>query len=1152
MANITVRQLPTADSLSAADTLLISQVDGTTRKIPVNRLVSEGMLASDTSGSSSMITRVKIWIGAKNMTDIYGVNRTATDEWGDKAWMLVYPGRGNSPDDLHKTDFCHFVSVGQPVPCFVLNRPFVNLHEAIVWAKYNVPGGWDLQFDICGSTNCFEAGDKLGEYGPHTLADFNLNWLAFIGKHRFVGSYNEANGSWDIGKGNPQKDTANWIRWIPDASGQGGPHSSSMNRGVYHTNQFEDRRGHNKVSGEALADIYVHFSGYSHIRMWFRDIAKVYICGITWGDYAYGPRLGNQRFFRISNGRLHMFGEAGCNLEANRHIIANQRGNSFVTKHGSSTIVECMEGGSVYIMCNLRHYSCGTTRSYYQRRQDYMTDPNNLNKSYSPRDVGLSYDAYHAAPVQIVRIAEVGGNGSTTNGSPTVVFDPLYHGWFRSLGLLCADRNTLVYHNGTTLASGGATQKNDVGQFDAGFINFSSWQHYEWLTGGHEKINDASWTHYDAEALNWYYLGVTPRGYRTEDIPGDKDPYIWDVSKASAACPWQAWKQATVGTGGTYAETIPGIVKGPYIYNNGDEDQFLGPNQAGTHLIDSSQAGNSAYGFIDNRGYRHFQRTMRSNGSIMSLDKTGQKTTDVGLFLQHYASGKNTRIVASINSPCSSAYSFGAADAKIYLAKHYSTMNYVYDPGWEAADSSNALPSVINDNYGKGIAGFSFHSTDHNGGIYSQLSGAAYPLPNTKSGVLSAFKYQECNGIVDHPAMSGHAQETPHNRPIIGGSEYLKFSDYPGRFQNYQNGPNNIGIGNAYFHQMPTIGTSEDWKYQGTWNFAQYSFSHQKYKAGSEHKFLQPIPVFNNYWATDVGNDQVMKVWFDLESRSAIHNMTNAINMRTEPYWWEEGTSYLWNQMEGTPKSQGDSNIHGENAPKISLHGVIRNKDDLDFDIYASGSGLGIGNTLALQASDPSYARWDDYTHSNWSDYDFTTVVTNAGTVGPTGSFGNGNTLWYQMSDTTLYNTYNIGKNRANQADVDMKNYELPVTFRIYDVGTGFVSRQVTSGIQAHKVERVGEYFEITWEASLNWLTDGETLKLQAVDGNSGWVTLKEFVGESHIENSQVGYKKQVVKVPAAEVKQIRVENGTTTCVFRIMNSASTRCSYSVSTYRVP
>ena len=57
MANITVRQLPTADALSSADSLLIAQADGTTRSVPLNRLISEGMLASDSAGSSSMITR---------------------------------------------------------------------------------------------------------------------------------------------------------------------------------------------------------------------------------------------------------------------------------------------------------------------------------------------------------------------------------------------------------------------------------------------------------------------------------------------------------------------------------------------------------------------------------------------------------------------------------------------------------------------------------------------------------------------------------------------------------------------------------------------------------------------------------------------------------------------------------------------------------------------------------------------------------------------------------------------------------------------------------------------------------------------------------------------------------------------------------------
>lgn len=1164
MANITVRQLPTADSLSSADTLLISQIDGTTRKIPVSRLVSEGMLASDSAGSSAMITRVKIWVGARNMTDIYGVNRTATDEWGDKAWQLVYPGRGNTQDDIHKTDFCHFVDVHQPVPCFVLNRPFKNLHEALVWSKYNVPGGWELQIDICGSTNCFELGDKLGEFGPHTTQNLNLRSLSFIGKHRFVGSYDSSTQTWGTGKGNPDKDHSNWTRWVPDASGQGGPHSSSMARGTYETLGHPDRRGEGRVSSTALSDLYVHFSGYSHIRMWFRDIPRVNICGITWGDYAFGPRIGDQVFFRISNGRIHFFGENVLNLEASYHIIANQRGNSFITKHGSSTIVEAIEGGSAYFMCNLRHYSCGNTRSYYDRRQYFVNNEGDTwrrNEHFSPRDVGLSYDSFHAAPVQIVRIAKVGANGAGINGASTVIFDPLYHGWFRSLGNLSVDRNTLVYHDGTTLASNGAKNKNSVSASEAGMINWANFQHYEWLTGGHENLQNSSWQYYDAEGLNWYYLGVTPRGYKSESPyvdPGDPEPYIWDVSKASPACAWQAWTNATVNSGGTYAETMPGIVKGPWVLNNGDSRHFLSTSQSGTHLI-KNEVGDGGYGWYDGRGYRHFSRTMRSNDQIMSLNEYGQTSTDVGTFLQHYATGKNTRIVATINSPCSSAYYFGAADAKIYLSKHYSTMTYLPDPGHtdiSIMPDNQSLPKMWNNQYGGGMAAFGWHAAQHNGTHVSQLPGAAYPVPNTKSNPFGAFKYQENNGVVDHPLLAADNGGIPKNYPIIGGSEYLKFSDYPGATRPYYTGPRGIGIGNLYIHQMPTIGVAESWDYRGTWNFAQYAFSHQKYRAGQEHKFLQPIPCFNNYWATGTANADVMKVWFDLESRPAIHAFTGSINMMTEPYWWEEGTSYIWNQMAGTPTAQGDSDIRGENHPIVRLHGVIRNPSTGDFEIYASGENLDYQNTIGLQATDDSYQEFVDFDGDLWGEFKpsgWQTVNSSMATVGITGSFGNGNSLLYTMPDTTLYNTYNIGKNNPAMGGVDMKNYELPVRFRVFDKEAGLLSRIVTNGIQIHKVERKGEYFELTWEASFHWLAKGETLRIFAVNGDSNWVEVKQFIGDHRDRADEYGtsytgieYPKQVVKVTTGELHNIDIPNGASGVVFRIMNNAKTKSSFSM------
>tara|TARA_B100000212_G_scaffold341984_1_gene327013 strand:- start:28789 stop:31599 length:2811 start_codon:yes stop_codon:yes gene_type:complete len=933
MANITVRQLPTADALSSADSLLIAQADGTTRSVPLNRLISEGMLASDSAGQGSMITRAKIMVGAKSVTDIYGVNRPATEEWGDKAWMLVYPGRGNTPEDLFKTDLCHFTSYDQPVPMFVLNRPFHTLHQAMIWAKYNVPGGWELQIDICGSTYCFEKGDKLGEFGPNATSAMNLRTFSITSKHRFVGTYYNDVAAWGVGKGHPD-DTYAYTRWIPDHNTAGGPHSANMNRATSVANGHKDRRGLDADYGpkETLTDLYVHFGGHAGLRIWFRDIPKIYIAGLTFADYAHGPRLGNQRFFRVSNGRVHMFGEKTSNLESTLHVIANQRGCSFVTKHGSSTIFEVIEGGSVYIMCNLRHYSCGTTPSAYaasmKNRENVLANPD-LAYSACPADDGISEASFEAAPQQIVKIAEVGNPGSSITGASTLVFDPLFHGWSRSLGQLTMDRDTLRYHDGTTLASHGAKfgfgeSGTTHGETDLTFINWASGQNHEWLTGGHGNINDTSWQYYDVHGLNWYYRGVTPQSYQNSDVPNDKDKYLWNIEHCSASLPWQAWKMATVGAGGTYAETMPGIVKGPYVMNNNSADNYMSQSQ-----LSYVSEGDGNYGFYDNRGYRHYMRSsMGSNTGVLGLDAYGQETAN---FLQHFATGKNTRIGTTIQSPCSSGYSFSSTDAKIFLAKHYSTMTYVPD-AWGGISSTGSgnlsslgvrpiVLNVLDGLYGGGITKFSFHVSTNTGTHYSSLSGGVYPCPNTLSSSVGAFKYQEGNDICDHPVLlhgSNAGAQSPQNYPTIGGSEMVKFSSFPGELKNFLGGVDSVGVGITYIAQLPVISRAESWAYQGTWNFAQYSFSHQNYYAGRTtgddtdpgegHNFLIPLDTYNNPYAVHTSNDDIIKYWFDLESRPAIHSFTNGINLRKEPYWWKENDPWYWNQhlSSGSPRTQGD------------------------------------------------------------------------------------------------------------------------------------------------------------------------------------------------------------------------------------------------------
>ena len=134
-----------------------------------------------------------------------------------------------------------------------------------------------------------------------------------------------------------------------------------------------------------------------------------------------------------------------------------------------------------------------------------------------------------------------------------------------------------------------------------------------------------------------------------------------------------------------------------------------------------------------------------------------------------------------------------------------------------------------------------------------------------------------------------------------------------------------------------------------------------------------------------------------------------------------------------------------------------------------------------------------------------------------------------------------------------MKNYELPVRFRVFDKEAGLLSRIVTNGIQIHKVERKGEYFELTWEASFHWLAKGETLRIFAVNGDSNWVEVKQFIGDHRDRADEYGtsytgieYPKQVVKVTTGELHNIDIPNGASGVVFRIMNNAKTKSSFSM------
>jgi len=908
MANTTIRQLGDASSLKANDYLLIAQEDGTTKKVPLNRLISEGMVASDSSGETTMVTRAKIWVGhSSSLTDLQGVERSASNNWDDKSWNLIHPGRGNTPEDIKATDFCHFTAVDQPVPMFVLNRPFLDLHEAMTWARYNVPGGWDLQFDFVGSTHCFHQADKLHQFSPNFTGGMNLNVISFIPKHRFIGSYNSTTKVWDLGKAHPNDKWAH-NRWAPDYDTAGGPNSTGVARSTYVTADLGvndsacrvDRRMEPR-EGQAIGDVYIHMGGGSGLRIWFRDIPKIYISGLVWADTHYSRQIGNQRFFRVSNGRMHLFGENCLNLEAAIHVQANQRGVTFMSKHGCSTIFEVIEGGSVYIMCNIRHYSVGTTTSAWQHQITHHLSHMQQNAVALASEEAL----WHAAPKQIVQLARVGINDSGVAGVSTCCWDPLYHGWYRALGLITLDSNTLLYHNGTTLKSGGATNKANTS--GTGFINWGDFNHHSWLVNAHGNINDPNWEHYDVDSLNWYYRGVTPTKSYT-DGGTVREANFWNVAGTSKEIPWQGWKTCTVTNGGVFSECLPGVIKGQYI-SNGDT------NFTGTAMGAPSD-GDGTYSYFDARGFRHWQKKTISNTQVQALTPIPSEPgfSEGGYnFVQHYPNGKNCRIGATINSPCESAYSFCSADARIYLAKQYSTMNYIGDRGWMwMAEYSE----FFNDQYGGGITDHSFHAAIHNGAHVWSLHGGTFPAPNTQTNSRGIFKYKNGNGSMDHFTLtSGEVK----NWPIIGGCNFLNQSEYPGTPLEDRTGAAGVGYGKSYLHNMGTMGALTS---TGTdlWGFPSLQFSHQQLKPGGtgsvftlaynppgigvevvgEHNSIFPLETcyVNNGGVYD---DWIQCYFIDLEARPAIHNFVEGINGRKQPYWWDEGTPYYYNQWHTSP-----------------------------------------------------------------------------------------------------------------------------------------------------------------------------------------------------------------------------------------------------------
>lgn len=421
MPNKTIRNLNTADQLNGGDFLVIAQTDGSTKKIPVSRFSSEMGVVTDSNGRAVTTNRFKIPVGIdSHVKGLDGVERSASNSHSDKAFMLVTPQSGTDEESVRQTDFCYFCAENQPVTCLILNRPFVNLDEAMVWARYNIPAGADVQFEMWGNTCALHLADSLGQFSTGITAQMKYNSLVLVPKMRWIGVYNSSTGFWDA---NPYLGK----RWIPDYNrgpivgifgifsnsayygkqkdanhvnfktrgGDGAGmvlNSLGTSRGLKNyltgmtrNSNFWDygNRGHIAANSDGSADgdmgqplnaqlmhipddINIHVGGSGGaLRFWFRYIPQIYIVGMNFCDYAFGNQLSNQRFFRISNGICHVLGEPNANYDGNQYIMANERGPGFYTKHASSHIFETTESGMVYIMTNIRQYTVGATKSGY-------------------------------------------------------------------------------------------------------------------------------------------------------------------------------------------------------------------------------------------------------------------------------------------------------------------------------------------------------------------------------------------------------------------------------------------------------------------------------------------------------------------------------------------------------------------------------------------------------------------------------------------------------------------------------------------------------------------------------------------------------------------------------------------------------------------
>lgn len=777
MANTTIRNLNSATNLNGADFLVIAQTDGTTKKVSLAQLTSNAQVITDSNGKPVSTNRFKIPVGVDSkIKGLDGIERSASNNWDDKAFMAVAPQPSRDPEAVRQTDFCHFVAVQQPTPLLILNRPFVSLDEALVWARYNIPAGADLQIEFWGSTTCFHNADSLGQFGTGTTADLNLNTLVFCPKSRWIGTYNDSTGFWDTNELLGQ-------RWMPDLNfggtettsgtnsvyhGGAGFHESYNNRGgdgagmtlnslgtsrgqeTYITNFAKNSWNWDYGSSQGFAntgskmgtsfngkstanpqEICIHVGGSgSPLRFWFRHCKILYFIGCNWYDFAFGHNIHNHTFFRFSNGLVHFLGETVANVDASRHLINNQRGMSFYSKHESSTIMECTEGAIVYIMCNLRQYGVGLTESYWNKMislrgemaskgtnfqdENYNNSPSN----FSGMTLGATHYSYWlSSPKQALTLARVGINSTGANQKSYVIFDPLASGWRRYIGHLCADNGDLKYPNGEKMI--GYSLSNNfyiapAGASDAQRLNSNETQTIP------EGANLANYDPPDDNTVGFF----TPPGIdwgESFSTDGRLLPYngplgwlLGDYQSIGMTAGSGTWPISRVYH--SWGRNIPTYYLNQYDFFNGkvtpDNNSFIWDPRWGTAHAPAVSWNNAAlndngsfvasspgaiYGpsqrsngdrVYSQRGYRGlalgaqnlFGNDAPSNHNPVHPDNYKFLNTFGGTdFMQMYFSDFNARQNGAIIFTPESAYNFTTDNAQIYLDKTFNILTY---HGW--------------------------------------------------------------------------------------------------------------------------------------------------------------------------------------------------------------------------------------------------------------------------------------------------------------------------------------------------------------------------------------------------------------------------------------------------------------------------------------